>query len=470
LKGALEGKVIHTDPAAFIEQTVRDTGVPAASVQEAMIQRRQKGLPVTAGLIKQDYIRTLRQAKKAAAVAAVRKAPPPPPPVPAFATLPSGSFAAATLKKLVDEEVTKVAKKQVTEKTEEEAVVLKRIQDALGIGAPPPIVTPTPTPTPVSTVPVTKADLEPADIEEAQEKALEILEARKDKVTQAQIDLEIERQEDRIVRDKEIARKDALPKLPLPTAAISPLQEEFAVPKPETPAETKARRAKIRAKAAEIRKRLIKKKVPKKKKVEPLQALREAVKKKPSEEVAVLTPTIRQLGAKVEETADLWDVAYQGGKKGENVVDKKKQAAFIRHVNQFKDTADPAVTDVIFDTVSKVFTGDEGTDVRKLQIAVWYTALHESFGYKFRKQKGGGPARGIHQVEPATALSLIKNSALLGPTAVRHLKAEGLDITKKPTKIAIALALQRSDVVSTIFATAKLLSGAKASGRIKELQ
>ena len=149
---------------------------------------------------------------------------------------------------------------------------------------------------------------------------------------------------------------------------------------------------------------------------------------------------------------------------------KKKQTSFVNHVLQFRDTANPKVTKVVFDTVEEVFKGDEGTNLEKVQTLVWYTTLHESNGYRFRQQKGGGPARGIHQVEPATALSLIKNSKLLGPTAKKVLLVEGLDITKKLTKKQIGDMLRDSDVVSTIFATAKLLSGAKASGRIGELQ
>jgi len=179
---------------------------------------------------------------------------------------------------------------------------------------------------------------------------------------------------------------------------------------------------------------------------------------KKSEEIGSRDPVV------IAQQADLWDVAYQGAGS-----DPVKKAKFISDWNLYKNNMPPEVVKTIRDTVQKGFAGDEGTDVKKVQQMIIMTGVHESENFRFRKQKGGGPARGIHQVEPDTAFSLIKNSALLGPAAKRMLKAEGLDITKPITKKQMEDALERSDIISTVFATAKLQSGAKAQGRLAEL-
>jgi hypothetical protein len=161
-------------------------------------------------------------------------------------------------------------------------------------------------------------------------------------------------------------------------------------------------------------------------------------------------------------SADIWGVAYQG----RDSPAKKKQ--FVRHVNRYAKNADPDIVRNIRDTVADVFSGDEGVDPGKLMDIMVQIALHESKGFKHRVQLGGGPARGIHQVEPETALSLIKHSALLASKAKQALLDLGLDITKELTINQIGEALQ-NDTVSTIFATAKLLSGAKSGGQLEKL-
>ncbi len=162
--------------------------------------------------------------------------------------------------------------------------------------------------------------------------------------------------------------------------------------------------------------------------------------------------------------ADIWGVAYQTEDS------PQKKADFIADVARFRNSADEEVITLIQDTVEVVFAGDEGANLAQLQDIMVQIALHESQGFEFRKQLSGGPARGIHQVEPETALSLISNSTLLGPKARSMLKSHGLDISKPVTLEQLADKLETNDVISTIFATAKLLSGAKATDILASLQ
>ena len=99
-------------------------------------------------------------------------------------------------------------------------------------------------------------------------------------------------------------------------------------------------------------------------------------------------------------------------------------------------------------------------------------AVAESLGGTEKVQREGGPARGIHQVEPKTAQSLIDNSSLINKPnrkAQVVLKRNGLDITKGYTFEDLEKALL-NDEVSTVFATAKLLSGSKNAGQLDRLR
>lgn len=165
----------------------------------------------------------------------------------------------------------------------------------------------------------------------------------------------------------------------------------------------------------------------------------------------------------VKDVSSLWGDVYQTSNS------PVKNAKFIANVARYAPTADKETVSLIQDTVDLVFAGDEGTSSATLQEVMVMIALHESAGFKFRKQKGGGPARGIHQVEPSTALSLLKNAKVLfGPEAKKVLRENGLDITKNVTKAQMGEMLQ-NDVISTVFATAKMLNATKAKGRLSAL-
>jgi hypothetical protein len=158
--------------------------------------------------------------------------------------------------------------------------------------------------------------------------------------------------------------------------------------------------------------------------------------------------------------AEIWAIAYQT----DNSITKK--ASFVRHVKGF--SGDPEIENEIRNTVIKVFQGDEGTDINKLTNIMVDIAVHESNGFKDLVQKGGGPARGIMQVEPKTAFSLIKHSTLLGEKAKEILLTRGMDIENKisPAKMKKFLL---DNVISTIFGTAQLLSGAKTHGLLGDI-
>ena len=167
-----------------------------------------------------------------------------------------------------------------------------------------------------------------------------------------------------------------------------------------------------------------------------------------------------------EEVASLWGVAYQGED------DKNKKANFVKQVRKNRDIMPKDVVETITSVVAEVFTGDEKTNVNILTEHMIQIAVAESLGGTEKVQREGGPARGIHQVEPKTAQSLIDNSSLINkPNSKAQvvLKRNGLDITKGYTFEDLEKALL-NDEVSTVFATAKLLSGSKNAGQLDRLR
>ena len=164
-----------------------------------------------------------------------------------------------------------------------------------------------------------------------------------------------------------------------------------------------------------------------------------------------------------EEVASLWGVAYQGED------DKNKKANFVKQVRKNRDIMSKDVVETITSVVKEVFTGDENTDINRLTEHMIQIAVAESLGGKEKVQRENGPARGIHQVEPKTAQSLIDNSNLIGTKAKAVLKRNGLDTTKGYTVEDLEEALLK-DEVSTVFATAKLLSGSKNAGQLDRLR
>jgi hypothetical protein len=197
------------------------------------------------------------------------------------------------------------------------------------------------------------------------------------------------------------------------------------------------------------------------------------------------------------DTTDAGTVARIHGAAYQTSNDPVKRQKFMADVARLRDTADTTIVSTINDTVRRIFGGangkaDGGTTLEKVQETMVQIAVHESAGsvaFEHRRQlitKNGklvpqGVGRGIFQVEPTTAYNLISNSqkaktkGLLGAKAKKELAAQGLDFSKLVAKNAterkkLLRLLETNDIVATIFATAKLLEGAKATGKIKDLQ
>ena len=144
---------------------------------------------------------------------------------------------------------------------------------------------------------------------------------------------------------------------------------------------------------------------------------------------------------------------------------------FVRDVEKYRGTADPKITDLQHSVIDRVFTGQSGFNIENLKQVIVDAALHESEGYRFRYQRlpsgKKGAGRGLHSVELDTARDLLKqvrelgDRALIGPKARAIIEEEGFslaDLAKKEVPDQeISDALEGSDAISTIFATAHLI-------------
>jgi hypothetical protein len=167
----------------------------------------------------------------------------------------------------------------------------------------------------------------------------------------------------------------------------------------------------------------------------------------------------------VENHSIIWGAAYQTDS------DPVKMRRFVNTVTSLRKSVDPDIVNEIHRTILQVFYdpikgGDEGTDINSLSNIMVNIAIHESLGFKKLKQdleiKGDekGVARGIMQVEPKTAFSLLKNSSIIGKKARDLLTERGMDLSKKISTSKMNNHLM-DNVINTIFGTAQLLSGAK---------
>ena len=126
--------------------------------------------------------------------------------------------------------------------------------------------------------------------------------------------------------------------------------------------------------------------------------------------------------AEPEDLTDLWSAVYQTSR------DPKKEARARKALKNFKGTV-PRGANIAIDTAVEIFGEDKGMTPGVLRRTLRETSIIES-GFKTRVQKGGGPARGYAQVEPATAKSLaVNSSAIFGkrmeqffPGAVERMK------------------------------------------------
>ena len=107
---------------------------------------------------------------------------------------------------------------------------------------------------------------------------------------------------------------------------------------------------------------------------------------------------------------------------------------------------------------ASIFAGDEGKTHEQLVQYLRHTGAVES-GYRTKVQSGGGPARSYWQVEPATAMDLVKNSsAFFGKKFHKHFGKHALKNAQQFDEHKWTLGLERYDELGATMAAAKWLA------------
>lgn len=97
-----------------------------------------------------------------------------------------------------------------------------------------------------------------------------------------------------------------------------------------------------------------------------------------------------------------WSKHYQGT---DNPEKETRARQVIKHGYSVPEPAEQAIQ-----AAADIFAGDEGKTREQIVTYLRHTGAVES-QYQTKVQDGGGPARSYWQVEPQTAMSLVKNSA-----------------------------------------------------------
>lgn len=110
------------------------------------------------------------------------------------------------------------------------------------------------------------------------------------------------------------------------------------------------------------------------------------------------------------------------------------------------------------DTAVYIFGNDEGKSPNMLKDYLEKTGAVES-DYRTKVQHGDGPARSYWQVEPATAMDLVKNSsAYFGPKFHEVFGKDALKILKTYDKNQWSEILEKNDALGASMAAAKWLA------------
>lgn len=118
----------------------------------------------------------------------------------------------------------------------------------------------------------------------------------------------------------------------------------------------------------------------------------------------------------------------------------------------------PREAELAIRVAASIFEGDEGKTKQQIIEYLRHTGAVES-GYRVKVQQGGGPARSYWQVEPRTAMDLVKNSsayfgkkfhARYGKNALK--KLQGLDESQW------SQVLEKYDELGAVMAGAKWLA------------
>ena len=123
-----------------------------------------------------------------------------------------------------------------------------------------------------------------------------------------------------------------------------------------------------------------------------------------------------------------------------------------------KDYHVPADAEQAIRIAADIFAGDEGKTREQITQYLRHTGAVES-GYRTKVQDGGGPARGYWQVEPATAMDLVKNSApLFGKKFHKYFGKNALKQAQTFDKQKWSEGLERFDRLAATMAAAKWIA------------
>lgn len=122
------------------------------------------------------------------------------------------------------------------------------------------------------------------------------------------------------------------------------------------------------------------------------------------------------------------------------------------------DISTPADAMKSIQIAAYIFAGDEGHSKQEFIDTLEKTGAVES-GYRTKVQVGGGPARSYWQVEPRTAMSLVKNSPqYFGPKFRKVFGDDALKILQQYDEKDWSDILEKNDALGATMAAAKWLS------------
>jgi hypothetical protein len=170
----------------------------------------------------------------------------------------------------------------------------------------------------------------------------------------------------------------------------------------------------------------------------------------------------------VDTFVDLWIKYYQtdGSSKDKEKLEKAKEKMEEAHKKLGDGIDIPSNAMSAIKSAVYIFGGDEGVSPNVLTDLLIYTGEVESL-YKTRKQYEDGPARGYWQVEPKTAIDLLKNSSsYFGPKFQKMFGKEILNVKQDTDRNRkyIGDRILKDDRLAAAFAAAKWVSVSKRAG------
>lgn len=145
-----------------------------------------------------------------------------------------------------------------------------------------------------------------------------------------------------------------------------------------------------------------------------------------------------------------WSKYYQTS----NNPEKEKRARLV--IN--KGYKVPADAEKAIQLAASIFAGDEGKTHQQLVEYLRHTGAVES-GYRTKIQVGGGPARSYWQVEPKTAMDLVKNSGpLFGKKFHKTFGKGALEAARKFDEAKWSVGLEKHNEIGAVMAAAKWIA------------